>query len=398
MATTNKKRNLISIILSQHSYPDRFEMLARQGAYVDEHVILTRDPVEGFAQHSNTTVVFPEEPIAGAAYWRWVAEEVIKRLEHESADARWLVHEHVVGFASFLLKLRQLRNDLDFSTIVSVYAAEVTFLRERHWRIDPYGEPFGVGQTAHYVAIFLKKLFQHVVSWAGADYVTGNSAMVARDVAQLFRSKHVHIIPTCVDNSFFCRQETIDEDLVWEPDKLRLLYVGQLAGFKGFGVLMSGLRRLIDAGYPVQLVLLGGHFPFDQHWIEQVIDRYGVRDHIVRLGRIPREQLVSYYNTADVFVCPSFHEGSPRVVKEALACGCPVVASDIPGSRIVDPAADVIRFFEPGDAKRMAELIGSLADSADLRAQLAEKGIELAQRFSPDAVAQKFADLYEQLW
>lgn len=113
---------------------------------------------------------------------------------------------------------------------------------------------------------------------------------------------------------------------------LPLLYVGKVWEKKGVGCLLEALDEIAVPGKICGLRLVGGHNDEDEFL------RFRRRAALCRVpvefaGRLDTDALVRSYQRADVFVLPSFFEGLPLVVVEALACGCRVVASDLPGIR-----------------------------------------------------------------
>lgn len=112
----------------------------------------------------------------------------------------------------------------------------------------------------------------------------------------------------------------------------RLLYVGKIGLAKGVESLLCAADLLAEEGIPFALNLVGGHSDEDEYRrIRDRAERCLVRPRF--LGKVPTERLVTAYRSSDVFILPSFFEGLPLVIAEALACGCKVVAADLPGIR-----------------------------------------------------------------
>lgn len=103
------------------------------------------------------------------------------------------------------------------------------------------------------------------------------------------------------------------------PGPPRLLYVGKLSRAKGVPWLLEAVE-----GLPVELTLVGGG---DGSEADEIRARAGSR----AVGVLSVEKLVRAFQRADVFVLPSFSEGLPLVLLEALACGCRAVITDLPG-------------------------------------------------------------------
>ncbi len=112
----------------------------------------------------------------------------------------------------------------------------------------------------------------------------------------------------------------------------RLVYAGKISQEKGVESLLRALALVEEQGASAALTLAGGNG--DAEELEQ-IRALAARcpASTVFTGRLPQEELAKVYNEADVFVLPSFYEGLPLTVMEALACGCRVVVTDLPGIR-----------------------------------------------------------------
>jgi glycosyltransferase involved in cell wall biosynthesis len=109
-------------------------------------------------------------------------------------------------------------------------------------------------------------------------------------------------------------------------------------------------------------------------------------------GRISRDELVRLYQGAAALVFPSLYEGFGMPVLEAMACGCPVVCSNV--TSLPEVAGDAARLFDPRDTDDIATAIDDvLADPEPLIA----RGLERAQAFTWDACARAHDDVYREL-
>lgn len=111
------------------------------------------------------------------------------------------------------------------------------------------------------------------------------------------------------------------------------MYVGKICFKKGVESLVRAVSLPIDDGVrPSGLVLVGGRGDDAEYArIERLTAASDVP--VTLAGRLDSDELVRAYRSSDVFVLPSFYEGLPLVTIEALACGCKVVATDLPGVR-----------------------------------------------------------------
>jgi glycosyltransferase involved in cell wall biosynthesis len=110
-----------------------------------------------------------------------------------------------------------------------------------------------------------------------------------------------------------------------------VLYVGGLREVKGIDVLLAALPRVIDRLPAVRFRVLGA--PSEDTPYHDMARRLHVEEHVDFSGFVSRDALPDVYASADLMVSPSRAEGHAKAVIECLACGTPVVASDIPGMR-----------------------------------------------------------------
>lgn len=178
-----------------------------------------------------------------------------------------------------------------------------------------------------------------------------------------------------------------------------LLYTGIIFRNKGVDFLFEAVARLAKRWPTLKLVMLGQVAPWEKAWVQRVIDETGVAPHLEMPGKVPRQDLLRWYRRADLFVFPSLFEGSPRSLREALACGCRAVASDIPGHRGIDPEERFIRFAPVKDADAWTEAIGELLserpEAARERSQVGARWLH--DHHSPEAVAKVVANLYAEV-
>ncbi len=129
--------------------------------------------------------------------------------------------------------------------------------------------------------------------------------------------------------------------------------------------------------------------------VKKLISNYGIVDRVRLLGRVPLPDLVQLYNLAEVFFLPSYHEnfGIPNV--EAMACGTPVVSSNI--YSIPEITGGAAMLFDPEDVNGYIQAIKRIISNSILINELREKGFINRNRFTWDNVVNQFIALYYEL-
>ena len=173
-----------------------------------------------------------------------------------------------------------------------------------------------------------------------------------------------------------------------------ILFVGTLERRKN----IAALLRAFDlakrkAGLPHNLVLIGRPgWLYDD--IEQTIRELGLQQSVIRLGCVPEAHLPALYSGAELFVYLSQYEGFGLPVLEALACGTPVLISNT--SSLPEVAGQAALYTEPEQTEQAAaQMVRGLTDAA-LRADLVERGLEQASKFSKERFGREMLSVYER--
>jgi glycosyltransferase involved in cell wall biosynthesis len=167
-----------------------------------------------------------------------------------------------------------------------------------------------------------------------------------------------HLIPPGVDTALFSATDA--------PRERRVLYVGRVertSRWKGLQVLVDSLTRLRELAPDVRLEIVGDGD--DVVPLQKRAADLGVGDLIDWRGRVDHDDLPAYYRHAGVTVLPSLTESESfgMALAEALACGCPVVGSDVGGIPFVVRDGEDGRLVPPGDPVALADaLAGVLND------------------------------------
>jgi teichuronic acid biosynthesis glycosyltransferase TuaC len=146
-------------------------------------------------------------------------------------------------------------------------------------------------------------------------------------------SEKIHVIPNGVDCDKFrpMPQTTVRKQLGLPQDIKIILSVGNLVDLKGFDILIRSIKKLRDVdGYHDLMLIIAGEGDQREH-LEGMIDAFRLTGIVSLKGNIPHKELCQWYNAADLFCLASSREGWPNVILESLACGTPVVATNVGG-------------------------------------------------------------------
>lgn len=171
----------------------------------------------------------------------------------------------------------------------------------------------------------------------------------------------------------------------------RILMVGRLADGKGFGDLLRAVARLEGQEVSVYLV---GDGPLRAS-LERMIEKRGLEDVVTVMGY--RTDVAAIMAACDVFVLPSYREGTPRVITEAMASGLPIVATDIAGIPEQVEHGTNGYLIEPGDVDMLATHLTTLCSSTTVRTRMGVAGKERVDRFSNEQMLADLEGIYRDL-
>ena len=151
-----------------------------------------------------------------------------------------------------------------------------------------------------------------------------------------------------------------------------ILYIGRLVPEKGQTVLLEAVARLTERGIDVELQLAGEGALRPE--LERSATRLDIADRVTFLGAVGQEELRELYEAASIFCLPSFAEGVPVVLMEAMAMGLPVVTTRIAGiPELVEHERSGI-LVAPGRADELTDSLAGLLEEPGLRENLGANG------------------------
>ncbi len=163
------------------------------------------------------------------------------------------------------------------------------------------------------------------------------------------------------------------------PTQNYFLYVGRHDPYKNLSQLITSFRTV--AARSSADLWIGG--PFDARFtpmLKQQVSEAGLEQRVKFINYISPDELTVLLNKAIALVFPSLWEGFGLPILEAMACGTPVITSNV--SALPEVARDAAVLFDPGDTRQLADAMKAVASSAEMRASLREAGLKRASQFS----------------
>ena len=175
------------------------------------------------------------------------------------------------------------------------------------------------------------------------------------------------------------------------PDQF-ILFVSTIEPRKNINTLLHAYRRLRDS-YKVDAgLVLAGATGWLAEQVFETVEQLDLQRHVVFLGRVQNGDLVYLYNLACCLAHPAYYEGFGLTPLEAMACGTPVVVSNV--SSLPEVVGDAALLVDPNSKEELAVALHRLLSNEALRASLRAKGLARARTFSWERAAEETLAVY----
>lgn len=174
-----------------------------------------------------------------------------------------------------------------------------------------------------------------------------------------------------------------------------ILFVSTIEPRKNLPTLLRAFKQL-RARYkePLALVIAGNRGWLVEE-VDQVVAELQLGNALCFLGGIPNEELVYLYNAAKLFVMPSIYEGFGLPPLEAMACGTPVIASNV--SSLPEVVGDAALLFDPSDPEELCVNMLRVLTDETLAQEMRVKGLKRAASFSWERAARETMQVYQKI-
>ncbi|HNS62501.1 MAG TPA: glycosyltransferase [Anaerolineales bacterium] len=190
-----------------------------------------------------------------------------------------------------------------------------------------------------------------------------------------------------------------------KPEDRMILFVGRIEPLKGVDTLLEAMSCLqMKESRPVHLAIIGGdpsaspeEMNVEMARLKNLCEVLGLDQSVVFLGVRDQDKLSYYYSAAEVVVMPSHYESFGMVALEAMACGTPVIASEVGG------LAYLVRDGETGftipaeEPETLCEKLSWLLNDDELHAKMSAQAAAYAQDYAWEKIAKQIVDVYEGL-
>jgi glycosyltransferase involved in cell wall biosynthesis len=256
----------------------------------------------------------------------------------------------------------------------------------------------------HYPDVYPEVLVNYlnkVVPWsvARATHILADSAATKQDLVAIWQvpDEKITVLYSGVNAAF--ARVTAGEKITAVRQKYHLgeapylLSVGTVQPRKNYQMLIQAFAPLA-AKFPHHLIIAGGKgWLYDEMMAE--VEKQGVAERVHFIGFVDDEDLPALYSGAALYLFPSLYEGFGLPMLEAMACGVPVIASDV--SSLPEVGAETAVLLPPHDLIQWTQKIDTLLSDSAQRQKMTEAGYKQVQKFSWQKASTQLLTLYQTL-
>jgi D-inositol-3-phosphate glycosyltransferase len=222
--------------------------------------------------------------------------------------------------------------------------------------------------------------------------------------------RKIIIIPPGVDIGRFypIPPDEAKENIGVAPCGRMILFVGRIEPLKGLDVLIEAIAIMSQKGVMKEnsfcLAVIGGEpdvssdqMSTEMARIQALREQYGLEEFVVFLGKRSQDSLPYYYSAAEAVVIPSQYESFGMVALEAMACGTPVVASQIGGLAYLVQDGKTGFTVPVDEPEALADRLTTLLLDSELRKKMGNQAVEVAQDYAWNKIATRLLALYKDI-
>lgn len=174
-----------------------------------------------------------------------------------------------------------------------------------------------------------------------------------------------------------------------------ILFLGTLEPKKNLINIVKAFSQIKDAAGKNYVLVLGGNIGWDSSVLEFLIRDCHLEDEVIFTGFVEEEDLPYLLSGARAFCFPSLYEGFGLPVLEAMACGCPVITSNV--SSLPEVTGNAALLVDPYDVQQIADAMTKVLTDDKLCEDLKQRGLKQAKKFSWETAARQLLDIFNTM-
>ena len=364
-------------------FPGLEKLLMRllMGVPSTSHVELARYEIEGLRELGVEIDTLPygsrsegESTLKKALVVAWTARAFRRALQRSTYDLVYL--NSTIGSRALVrdaITLQALRS-ANVPVFIKMHGSDSTLLN----RTDP-----------------VARILKHIVFNRAAAFGLLSSEEIANfhkagvEEHKLFRVKNV------VNPSVYKKDVEFKQRIGLSPGSPMVLFAARFIPSKGLIDLIRACAILRDRGYSLNIVCLGDGPSRSE--CEAEVECLGIQRLVRFPGFVPEAETKPYYANADMVVLPTWEEGFPMTVFQAVAAGVPVITTRIRAAADYLHEPENCLWVEPRNPGQLADKMQQLLDSPALMEQMAHNNLSSADNYSKETVANEFLEVYRTI-
>lgn len=198
------------------------------------------------------------------------------------------------------------------------------------------------------------------------------------------------IIPNIIDlQRFSPNSDGVNHENIGFP---HIIVTRNLERIYDVGSALHAFRRVLNRMPGARISIAGSGD--DRPRLESLARELGISERVLFTDRLDNERIVTLYRSADVMLNPSLVDNMPISILEALACGVPVVSTNVGGIPYMVANGEQALLVPPADPQAMADAVISLCEDRQLKNRMIKAGLELIKQYSWPNVREKWLSVY----
>lgn len=253
-------------------------------------------------------------------------------------------------------------------------------------------------QTTGYYKEYIVKAFDNCMKYIKGNElieVITDSISTKNDMIKYydFSEDRIHVVPLAYDTEvhYVDKNPTVLSE--FRINSPYILYLGAIDSRKGIFDILKAYEQIKSKHSDIKLVLAGGINTAEESTIQDVVNGLKCREDIIFTGFVSDDQKRALLSSAEVFLFPSEYEGFGLPVLEAMACGAPVITTNV--SSIPEVGGDAAMYVAPKQPEELAAAIEKMLSSESVRQDYIARGFEQCKKFSWDKTAEMTEEVYK---
>lgn len=226
---------------------------------------------------------------------------------------------------------------------------------------------------------------------SNSDVITTVSNSCMNEIKTMLpEKKEIHVIGNGVDTTLFRPDPTINRDLK------TILYTGRLDSRKGIYDLIISAQEVCKK-FPDSKFIITGKGP-NREYLEKIITKLRLNENVIFTGYISKNMLLKLYQSSTLYVLPSYYEGLPTTLLEAMSCGLPSIATNVSGSSevIINNQNGIL--VPPKCPEELSMKIINLLESKEDRDRLAKSARNhIINNYDWNKIVDKIENIYHSM-